>query len=89
MRFYTGCTDTQNGLWEIIVSNGIIGGILYTVICFYLLYSRNNIKSENTYPFICYSIIMIILSSIEITYGILFIVVLVISHFINCKQYGK
>ncbi len=89
MRFYTGCTDTQNGLWEIIVSNGIIGGILYTVICFYLLCSRNNIKSENTYPFICYSIIMIILSSIEITYGILFIVMLVISHFINCKQYGK
>lgn len=87
MRYYTGCTDTQNGLWEIIVSNGIIGGIAYTIICFYTLCSRNNLKSKYTYPFICYSIIMIILSSIEITYGILFVVMLTISHFVNCKQY--
>lgn len=69
----TGCFNTQNGLWELLVTFGLPATLIYLfLIC--LPYAKKD-GNQEIFPLMIYSIILIVLSSIEVTYGNQFVLI--------------
>ena len=69
--------NMQNGLMELVVQTGIISSIPFFAIILYFLYRsrRTNTVLNLVRPIICLIYVYIVLSSIEITFSILFITI--------------
>ena len=83
MMDYAGAPNTQNGFFEIFLQGGIFYILLYTL---FILFTYIGVKRKNfkyIYPLYVYSAIIIILSSIEITYDLNFVSLLFIFYIIG------
>lgn len=68
--------NTQNGLMESIFNYGIFGAIMLVII--YHSVVKNNTNNTKIYPFLAYLYMLVLLSMIEITFELLFFVILAV-----------
>lgn len=64
--------NAQNGLFNLMLEIGIIGVLLYFLIVCLLLSVGN--KSQNSYPIVCLIYVMLLLSSVEVTFTATFFI---------------
>lgn len=75
--------NTQNGLWELIFSFGIIGAFVYSCIIF--IPFKLSKKATITYPLYLYIILMVIVAFIEIPYGTSLLIFALLAYLINME----
>ena len=88
LNFYTGCNDAQNGVWQIICENGLIGFILYALTSLKLHTSGDKEKITTSYYVNMYFVVMLILGFVEITYDTRLLVLLFIIYLYNTISQG-
>ena len=80
-----GYGNAQNGFLEIVINFGVLGAIAFSL---FLVSSLININ-KNTWPTLAIIYTFIVLSSVEITFGNIFILLLVILITANCQDNNK
>ena len=77
MSYLFGAANTQNGLFEVWVEQGLIGALLFLIIIYVMLNSaRKNEFKEFTYPIVALMYVFILLGTVEITFGYRFCILL-------------
>ncbi|HJG07526.1 MAG TPA: hypothetical protein K8V25_04670 [Megamonas hypermegale] len=77
MSYLFGAANTQNGLFEVWVEQGLIGALLFLSIIYVMLNSaRKNEFKEFTYPIVALMYVFILLGTVEITFGYRFCILL-------------
>lgn len=83
LSYYTGCSNAQNGVWQIICENGLIGFILYALTCLKLCSNTCKEKVSVSYYLNIYVVIMFVLGFVEITFDTRLLVLLFIIYLYN------
>lgn len=73
VNYYLDMPNTQNGLLENYINWGLLGVISFLILVFFVI---KYAEKKNSYPFINLIMVFIVLSTIEITLGILFLSIL-------------
>ncbi|MFT4071750.1 MAG: O-antigen ligase family protein [Dysgonamonadaceae bacterium] len=75
LRYYYGMANAQNGFFNVIFEQGILGA---TALVYLLYVSFRNLRNFGAYPLVAFIIMYIVLSSVEVTLGMNFIYLLII-----------